>query len=139
MEPRDLALQILDVVTLRPEINLCYIGIGTICFELLETLNKGRRSSFDDVDGPRVDGGVGFDGNDEAEGNNDGQETDGAGAGDDHDTYSSVSSLAAGDNYSDEDEENGLGCNEPKTTFKLREILFYDDKISIFKARHGRI
>ena len=23
--------------------------------------------------------------------------------------------------------------------FKLREILFYDDKISIFKARHGRV
>jgi hypothetical protein len=23
--------------------------------------------------------------------------------------------------------------------FKLREILFYDDKVAIFKARHGRL
>lgn len=26
-----------------------------------------------------------------------------------------------------------------KARFRLREILFYDDKIAIFKARHGRL
>ena len=36
----------------------------------------------------------------------------------------------------DSDEVDGIGR---KPSFRLREILFYDDKISIFRARHGRL
>ena len=43
--------------------------------------------------------------------------------------------------HTDSDEENGLVPPEDKNAvqLKLREILFYDDKVSIFKARHGRL
>jgi hypothetical protein len=140
MEPKELALQILDVVTLRPEIKICYIGMETKCFEILESETKGKRDSFDDVDGSQDDGAAGSDdGNDAPEVNDDEQDAEGPGSGDNHDDIYSGTSSLGGDDYSDEDEKNGLGLNKSKITFKLREILFYDDKISIFKARHGKI
>ncbi len=45
------------------------------------------------------------------------------------------------DPHGDSDEENGFVPHEDKNAvqLKLREILFYDDKVSIFKARHGRL
>ena len=33
---REAALQVLDIVALRPELELCYLGIQTQCFEILE-------------------------------------------------------------------------------------------------------
>lgn len=36
---------------------------------------------------------------------------------------------------SDEDSESEV--SRASASFRLREILFYDDKITIFKARHG--
>jgi hypothetical protein len=51
----------------------------------------------------------------------------------DSDTYS--------DPHGDSDEESGYALHEDKNAvqLKLREILFYDYKVSIFKARHGRL
>ena len=36
VDTKELALQIVDIVVLRPEIQLCYIGIVKKCFEILE-------------------------------------------------------------------------------------------------------
>jgi hypothetical protein len=44
-EPRELAHQITDIITLRPEIRLCYVGIGAKCFEILESPDSGPSSS----------------------------------------------------------------------------------------------
>ena len=41
-DARELALQLVDIVALRPEVELCYMGIATKCFEILE-----HRKRFD--------------------------------------------------------------------------------------------
>ncbi|KAL1970146.1 hypothetical protein VTN77DRAFT_6551 [Rasamsonia byssochlamydoides] len=134
---RELALQILDIVTLRPEIKLCYIGIETKCFEILETSPvKEKRERSDDAD--YSDGLVSESSeadSDEADENEDEQDDDdGSTPGQGYDWESSSDGVY--DGYSEEDEQNGTRSG---VTFKIREILFYDDKISIFKARHCRL
>ena len=61
-DPRELALQIVDIVTLRPDIELCYMGIAGKCFEILEnqSLNHSghRDHSADSID-PADGGGAG--------------------------------------------------------------------------------
>ncbi|SPQ19301.1 1de2fdfa-27ad-4fe8-801b-7844a025643e [Thermothielavioides terrestris] len=41
-DPRELALQLVDIITLRPDIRLCYIGVGPKCFEILESTEPAR-------------------------------------------------------------------------------------------------
>jgi len=126
---------------LRPEIQLCYVGIETKCFEILETTTKGKRlddesyvdsqwyaGSDTDSDGDSHANAHGFQASDDDEDD------------DEEDNVSNTSSQDIGDDaevdegYSDEDEENSTGNVE--RFFKLREILYYDDKVSIFRARH---
>lgn len=130
---QELALQILDIVALRPEIQICYVGIEKKCFEILETTTKDIKtddeSSYLDTQwsaGSEADS----EGEDQG-GNMQGfdNETD-----EDDETSSLSSPDEDDDGYSDEDEANGVG--NAQLFFKLREILYYDDKISIFKARH---
>jgi hypothetical protein len=45
-DSRELGMQVLDIVALRPELELCYLGIQSKCFEILE-YPKGRRPSAD--------------------------------------------------------------------------------------------
>lgn len=133
---RELALQILDIVTLRPEIKLCYLGIEDKCFEIMETMPlKDEKNRNDNMDGPWS---ANSEGDSELEEDDDGQVSE-DGQSDNVDDEVTDSSDGADDGYSDEDEQNGVGTGPSKMTFKLREILFYDDKISIFKARHCRL
>ena len=148
LEAKELASQIVNlVIALRPEIELCYMGIFSKCFEVLENRNHDDPFSFSDSRtnsahaGP---GGVGNNG-DDSDGTEDDQDDD------EEDTDHSLppanandteatDSDAIDDSGNDTDEEDPDGessANKPK--FKLREILFYDDKITIFKARHGRL
>ena len=53
-------------------------------------------------------------------------------AADQGDAESDMASSRGGE--TDEEQSHGTA-----TQFELREILFYDDKVSIFKARHGRL
>ncbi|KAK4103094.1 hypothetical protein N658DRAFT_565543 [Parathielavia hyrcaniae] len=244
-DPRDLALSIVDIVALRLEIRLCYVGIGAKCFEILETregvakvggdvksevgggggneaslpatpaggvangvhggggveagLNGAEPEDEDDSDsdsesesdevesdeegeeeggenaavGDAIDAGeVG-----EEEGGVNGDETwdnspttatsdpdetqseseDGDGGGEGDGTAGAGAGVAAagsgpavggGNSHGvegegegeEEEEEDGFvepGCGGVK--LNLREILFYDDKVAIFKARHGRL
>jgi hypothetical protein len=134
---RELALQILDIVTLRPEIKLCYLGIEDKCFEIMETVSlKDRKNLNDNVDGPWV---TNSEVDSELEEDDDDQVSEASHSDDVDDNESMASSDDANDEYSDEDEQNGVGSDSSKMTFKLREILFYDDKISIFKARYCRL
>jgi len=40
---------------------------------------------------------------------------------------------------SDADSYDGSEDGRNKVRLRLREILFYDDKVAIFKARHGKL
>lgn len=147
---KELAMGVVDVVSLRPEIELCYLGISHKCFEIMEVKDKAKRNGppyapgavaaqhTDEDDDDDYDDSESQDDNDEDEDNNDG-----------HDAQPSLSAAApAADPTADSDDEE-LGMEIPssdddeaerkKVKLKLREILFYDDKVSIFKARHARL
>ena len=140
---KDFAMSALDVVALRPEVELCYLAIKHKCFEISEIKRKDppkRQASSSPTDGHSSDSETEDD--DHHDGNDDDSD-DGGGAGAANsavDTPSGAMDSDAGSITSEEDGENEGGVKEwRKTKLKLREILFYDDKISIFKARHGRL
>ncbi|KIW96046.1 uncharacterized protein Z519_03112 [Cladophialophora bantiana CBS 173.52] len=152
---REAALQVLDIVALKPELELCYLGIQSQCFEILEyaSTRKGSHSGTSSGDHPGDD--IGPDGETTAPNPNHpqnhhdpdshddeaGDTGEGGGVNDDSD-FDAVSD-GGNDMTDDEDgsEDGGEtgGSGGLKPTWRLREILFYDDKISIFKARHGRL
>ncbi|KAK4542398.1 hypothetical protein LTR36_006855 [Oleoguttula mirabilis] len=137
VDPRELALSIMDIVALRPEVELCYMGIASKCFEILENKREwdGRPES-------RL--GLGLGGVIEDAGS-DGDEEDDDEAEDEDDEDEDADVDEEDGTESDEDEEDeasdseGDGVEGRAARLRLREILFYDDKVAIFKARHGRL
>ena len=145
---RELALQVVDIVTLRPEIELCYMGITTKCFEILET----RQSDDSPSSGPDLgatpthttpgDATMG-DTDDDSDMDNDHDDDDD----DTHDEHAQDAAAEQGtetdepedSDANSDDEDPGSEDGTKRMKLKLREILFYDDKVSIFKARHGQL
>lgn len=140
------------VIALRPEIELCYLGIITKCFEILENRNHGksRLANHDRHIGP---GGIG-ESDDSSDADSDETDDDHDEEGDGTDSDSGLQPAAndilddsedagsdtGADSAGDTDDDMSRNPKGKKTPrFRLREILFYDDKISIFKARHGRL
>lgn len=126
-------------MTLRPEIQLCYLGIFQKCFEILETkptIGAGDTTSDSTTAQTTVHINTAADGDSDAD---DDEDDDDEASGDttvpasqddpdwDHTGDSDVSS--------DDDEDE----REKRPGLQVREILFYDDKISIFKARHAQL
>lgn len=156
LDAKELASQVVDlVIALRPEIELCYMGILAKCFEILE--NRPRDACLSNQDSRTTPASSGDGGDwhsdtdsndtdddddddddedDEDGGNTNGPSTATTGAADAEDTESDAAVHSAGDS---DDEDSGNGKVKEVPRFRLREILFYDDKISIFKARHGRL
>lgn len=148
VDPRELALQIVDIVALRPEVEICYMGIANKCFEILENRRRGSSDSFDNrpeshlgLHTGHVDEDDAADGSDadDADEDDDGDgahedEEDGAEAEEDVDTESEDE-----DDDDEEQSEAGSEGGRGSQRLRLREILFYDDKVAIFKARHGRL
>jgi hypothetical protein len=131
-DPRELALQILDIVTIRPEVGISYIGIQTKCYEILEG-KRGEKDDFDDADDSHSEGFVpGSEDWPPSDTNDDDSGDDVAGS-----TLESNSELSSDDRSSSDGDDSEFESNRLRVAFRLREILFYDDKISIFKARHG--
>lgn len=148
VDPRELALQIVDIVALRPEVELCYMGIANKCFEVLE--NRRSSDSWDGRPESRLGINAGNLDDDEPAAGSDGEEDE-----DEDDVPEEAveeeadqPDEAEADTESDEDDaddedtdseaessEGGRGT----ARLRLREILFYDDKVAIFKARHGRL
>jgi hypothetical protein len=143
----ELALQIVDIVTLRPEIELCYIGITTKCFEIHE-----NKYADDMLSGPPTSSHLGAtsaamgDTDEESDMENDDDDDDDDDLEDEDNHVDDHQSLAEGEgdstgnseaNSDDEDADADGGKSGPR--LRLREILFYDDKVSIFKARHGQL
>lgn len=141
-EAKEHALQVVDVAALRPEVRLTYVGIHRKCFEILEIRGVDDEPETTPVPldpTPQAQG----EGEDEDAGEEDDDDADadgGAGESDADDPLASmhggISGLMKDDNYSDMSESEAEG---DKMRLKLREILFYDDKVAVFKARHGRL
>ena len=123
-DTRETALQVSDIVSLRPELELCYLGVQQSCYEILECMTQqGASPNRLTVVNPSHDP------NSEAENDDTIEEEDGDEGDSDNDVDFS---------HGEETEDEGE-TSPSKVTFRLREILFYDDKISIFRARHGRL
>jgi hypothetical protein len=138
LDSRELALQILDVVALRPELELCYLGLQTKCFEILEYA-AGHKPSVSDLASASHGSGVGGDSEDDSEEEEGAQHSSSEHGGEE---VASEMGSAREEAETDEDDEDGdhdQYTRRAAKVFKLREILFYDDKVSIFKARHGRL
>ena len=133
LNERELALGVVDVVALRPDIELCYLGILTKCFEILETKARGKYT-FENHAAP-IDADDDSEFNDQPDTDHDDNDDD------DNETADpdGSDSDAGEQTTTSDDEETGLDSRKNRPKLKLREILFYDDKISIFKARHGRL
>ncbi|KAK4170411.1 F-box domain-protein [Cladorrhinum sp. PSN259] len=204
-DPKEMANQVTDIVTLRPEIKLCYLGMGNKCYELLEVQDvipapasnaptaNGTSSSSQT---PTVNGGfplaTGINNYDESEEEqvvddeeaDETSEEDGEAEDEDEDDDDEDISHVIGGNDTGPGTQNGETANGitggpgggipsisplwvPSSTtpaatakkskddddeddewvepviggvrLKMREILFYEDKVAIFKARHGRL
>lgn len=137
-DPREAALQVCDIVSLRPELELCYLGIEAKCYEVLEYA-VGRKTSVSDFGTvPATGANVQSDaGSDDEDGTSDGHAgvniTDNSEGADDSDM--DMTSSRGGETEDEMGDHSAKGAKQ----FKLREILFYDDKVAIFKARHGKL
>jgi hypothetical protein len=173
IDPKELALQITDIITLRPEIEICYVGLFHKCFEILEARpNENNptttRSAFSDATGATSAPNGPF-GNHAAAADSDGEDADeeetsedepAGGAQDDEtdaedggnvpgggvdpdETQSDTEATADEDEgYLNDDTDTDDGWEEPNSgagKLRLREILFYDDKVAVFKARHAQL
>lgn len=152
-DPRDVAMSVLDIISLRPEIELCYLGVEKKCFEILEYKSSVLRRT---PSGPNNSGTIGITTHITVEDEEDEDHDDGGAAhhidhfstehsadedADNWDFNSQASSnLEESEDEDFEDPERASHRDRKiPSTFRLREILFYDDKISIFKARHGKL
>lgn len=147
--PKDMALQLVDIITLRPEVQLCYVGIKNKCFEILEcspnqggsdqfgsngSAHQGGAISVIDLDEDNENGSNNNSDTDDTEDDDGDAVTNASGPTDDELDFTEVSDV---ESDADDFEEPHHSQSGPR--LRLREILFYDDKVAIFKARHGRI
>lgn len=127
----------MNTVYFKPEVEVCYVGIASKCFEILEHQHggEGRPESHLGLQGPAV---VGSDAEED-------EDEEGEGAEEDDEEGEEAGAEEVEDTESEEDDEEDVdsdlgGTREGDAVRpRLREILFYDDKVGIFKARHGRL
>jgi hypothetical protein len=153
----DLALQLVDIITLRPEVQLCYVCIRNKCFEILEcsptrgvTDHLGSNGSaphqtggaISAIDLDEQDNEDVFNNNSEADETEDDEDDD-----DDAGTHATshtddendddVSEVSDVESDADDFEESEHSQSAPR--LRLREISVFDDKAAIFKARPARL
>lgn len=127
---KELALQVLDIVSIRPDLKIAYIGLQTKCYQILEARSDDNPLDFDD--NPMTDHSLPpSDDEDEwvSPPNHESDDSDDDAGPADQDLLSSDP-----DDYDTEPEEEQ---NASRIRYRLQQILFYDEKVSIFKARHG--
>ncbi|CAL3964228.1 unnamed protein product [Diplocarpon coronariae] len=148
-DPRELALQVVDVIVLRPEVELCYMGVSHKCFEILENRPHDDPHGSGDAHPSAASGGPPTDEEDEDEDDDGSDEDEEDGSEEDNGTAiggpleidPDETESEMSDPNSDTDSWDGsdYGGSSSNVRVRLREILFYDDKVSIFKARHGKL
>lgn len=141
VDPRELALQVVDIVALRPEVELCYMGIANKCFEILENRSDDVRneSHLGLLPGGHPADVTGSDDGEDDDVDDDVDDVDD----EDDDEYEADDTESEDEVDVDDEDSDDDGTDASKTRaaarLRLREILFYDDKVAVFKARHGRL
>jgi len=116
------------------------MGIANKCFEILENKRDwvGRPDSHLGMQGIMGEG-VGSDEEEEEEEEEEDAEGDEDEA-DDEGEAEPVDDTESDEEGDDEDTDSEAESGDRHTArLRLREILFYDDKVAVFKARHGRL
>ena len=133
-------MQVVDVIYLRPEVELCYMGVSNKCFEILENRPQdethGSADTHLSTTSPQVTDDE--DSDEEDDGSEEEEEDDNGTVGVGIDPDETESEISDHDD-SDTDSLDGSDDGHTKARLRLREILFYDDKVAVFKARHGRL
>lgn len=139
-------MQITDIITLRPEIQLCYVGISSKCFEILENRPLGLTSNchLHSNSGPSNDEDMASpivveDVTDEDDTEDDEHDDDESGDEGTPTSPTEPDETQSEQSYDGESDDDSFIEPAPPARLRLREILFYDDKVAIFKARHGRL
>lgn len=141
-------MQIVDMIFLRPEIDLCYLGISNKCFEILENrpiddrhLGEEPATAHGELGEQLTEDEEDEDGDSEEEDEDEDEDAD-----DDDGTATEAVETEGGDYELSEGSDEFDGGSEidsesdgSRLSLRLREILFYDDKVAIFKARHMRL
>jgi hypothetical protein len=149
-DPRELAMQVVDMIFLRPEIELLYLGISNKCFEIIENRHSEDVNASLDLPGSGSTGGHATDDDEDEEEEEDGDGSDDDADDDEDDEEDDGTATEAVEADGMEYEPSDTGDSEiesmdgsddgrSKFSLRLREILFYDDKVAIFKARHMRL
>ena len=128
MDPRELAYQIIDIIHLRPEIELCYMGLASKCFEVLENRPRDydlRGEETASSPSPSEGGFAPGYGNGGAQEGMSDEESEGT----EEEEEESVG-WSEGESESEGGEEQGHGL-------RVREILFYEERVEAFRRRHG--
>lgn len=127
-------------MSLRPEIQLCYLALEDSCFQLIENRNdtQSTRPNLYDLDAMDIDDASEVNETENEENDNDDITDNDAPTVQPAEDPTEADSDDADEetDYQDEDvsEEEK---EEPPVT--VRQILFYDSMVSIFNARHGEI
>ncbi|PMD39951.1 hypothetical protein L207DRAFT_583794 [Hyaloscypha variabilis F] len=149
-DPKELVLQVIDVIVLRPEVELCYMGVSHKCFEILENRPHDEAHGAMDSHPSAVNGGPVTD-EEEDEEDEEGSDDDDDEQGESDDNGTAIGAPAgivdpdetdediSDHDDSDTDSFDGSEDGRSKVRLRPREILFYDDKVAIFKARHGKL
>ncbi|KAI9885612.1 MAG: hypothetical protein M1823_002574 [Watsoniomyces obsoletus] len=154
-DPKELALQVVDIVTLRPEVELCYLALFNKCFEIVEGKqpDESQTTSASTTGQANAGTGVGAttdtdasdldddDEDDMGDDDEDDEDDDGTGTTDASNEGHDMDSDASIDSTLESEDELDPQLLEqgPRVTLRLREILFYDERVAVFKARHGRL
>ncbi|KAF2707387.1 hypothetical protein K504DRAFT_492870 [Pleomassaria siparia CBS 279.74] len=144
IDPQELAYQILDIVHLRPEIEICYMGISTKCFEILENRPTNYDLRHDGLTyGPTGGQGGGYAphdplmSDDESEATEDEDEDDLDGGVGTTGEVEETDSEADDETHDDSDDDSFLHDERKGPKLRVREILYYEERIKIYRVRHG--
>ncbi|KAL8715907.1 MAG: hypothetical protein Q9220_000574 [cf. Caloplaca sp. 1 TL-2023] len=140
--PKDLAMQIMDIVALRPNVELCYVAIAWKCFEILQGASRDDDGDSATVPVTRGPGSLSSseltdDEEDEEDADDDvNQNNTHPAVIDGHDSDSESLDEITEEPDSESEDHNG---SPHQPYWRLKDILFYEEKVSIFKARHGKL
>lgn len=125
------------------------MGVSHKCFEILENRTHDDSGSGSEAVTPVANGGgpggvvVDHEDDDDDEDGSDDDDEDDEEEDDDGTAIGAIDPDETESDVSDHEESDADSFisdeNDVKLKLRLREILFYDDKVAIFKARHGKL
>ncbi|KAI0113964.1 hypothetical protein GGR51DRAFT_504993 [Nemania sp. FL0031] len=129
---KELALQIIDVISLRREIRLAYVGLWHKCFEITEVEDGSSAQDYNDQSGFSDS----VDHSDDDDTDEDEEDHINELFGEPIDGFAEEGS---DDSQSEPDSFIEEMANKSPPRLRLREIFYYDDKVDLFRARHGKL